>query len=178
MQTLKLKPSMQNISNNLKASLYFDDIRETKVRREQGFTLQQFHYECSRKRNDIGMPYGPTQTTILQLQIKSLPDRYLKEIYKRLNEHTESCFSIVFNSSFRTDVGENTLSDYDSGLIVTGYAISVDEAFGASHPETAIFPSGERKKNADLMMTSIRLLTKSITYIGSDSYQKKLYINF
>ena len=63
MQTLKLKPSMQNISNNLKASFYFDDIRETKVRREQGFTLQQFHYECSRKRNDIGMPYGPTQTT-------------------------------------------------------------------------------------------------------------------
>ena len=80
---------MQNISNNLKASFYFDDIRETKVRREQGFTLQQFHYECSRKRNDIGMPYGPTQTTILQLQIKSLPDRYLKEIYKRLNEHTD-----------------------------------------------------------------------------------------
>lgn len=178
MQTLKLKPSMQNISNNLKAYLYFDDIRETKVRREQGFTLQQFHYECSRKRNDIGMPYGPTQTTILQLQIKSLPDRYLKELYKRLNEHTESCFSIVFNASFRTDEGENTLSDYDSGLIVTGYAISVDEAFGASHPETAIFPSGERKKNTDLMMTSIRLLTKSITYIGSDSYQKKLYINF
>ena len=64
---------MQNISNNQKASLYFDDIRETKVKREQGFTLQQFHYECARKRNDRGMPYGPTQTTILQLQIKSLP---------------------------------------------------------------------------------------------------------
>ena len=169
---------MQNISNYLKATLFFDNIHETSVRREQGFTLQQFHYECTRKRNDIGMPYGPTQTTILQLQIKSLPDGYLKEIYKRMNEHTESCVSIVFNASFRTDEGENTLSDYDSGLIVTGYAISVDEAFGASHPATTTFPSEEGEKNIDLMMTSIRLLTKSITYIGSDSYQKKLYINF
>lgn len=169
---------MQNISNNQKASLYFDDIRETKVKREQGFTLQQFHYECARKRNDRGMPYGPTQTTILQFQIKSLPDGYLKEIYKRLDEHTESCFSIVFNATFRTDEGENTLSDYDSGLVVTGYVISVDEAFGISRPEPAVFPSEEGEKKADLMMTSIRLLTQSITYIGSDSYQKALYINF
>lgn len=169
---------MQNISNNQKASLYFDDIRETKVKREQGFTLQQFHYECARKRNDRGMPYGPTQTTTLQLQIKSLPDGYLKEIYKRLDEHTESCFSIVFNATFRTDEGENTLSDYDSGLVVTGYVISIDEVFGASHPETSPFFSEEEEENANLMMTGIRLLTKSITYIGSDSYQKKLYINF
>ena len=159
---------MQNISNNQKASLYFDDIRETKVKREQGFTLQQFHYECARKRNDRGMPYGPTQTTTLQLQIKSLP----------LDEHTESCFSIVFNATFRTDEGENTLSDYDSGLIVTGYIISVDEVFGASHPETSPFFSEEGEENVNLMMTGIRLLTKSITYIGSDSYQKELYINF
>lgn len=170
---------MQNISNYLKATLFFDNIHETRVKREQGFTLQQFHYECVRKRNDIGMPYGPTQTTILQLQIKSLPDGYLKEIYKRLNEHTESCFSIVFNATFRTDeYGENTLDDYDSGLVVTGYAISVDEAFGISRPEPTVFPSEEGEKTADLMMTSIRLLTQSITYIGSDSYQKILYINF
>ena len=78
------------------------------------------------------LPNGPTQTTTLQLQIKSLPDGYLKEIYKRLDEHTESCFSIVFNATFRTDEGENTLSDYDSGLVVTGYVISVDEVFGVS----------------------------------------------
>ena len=123
------------------------------------------------------MPYGPTQTTTLQLQIKSLPDGYLKEIYKRLDEHTESCFSIVFNATFRTDEGENTFSDYDSGLVVTGYVISVDEVFDVSHPETSPFFS-EEEENANLMMTGIRLLTKSITYIGSDSYQKKLYINF
>lgn len=87
---------MQNISNYLKATLFFDNIHETSVRREQGFTLQQFHYECTRKRNDIGMPYGPTQTTILQLQIKSLPDGYLKEIYKRMNELLLNRFQRIF----------------------------------------------------------------------------------
>lgn len=168
---------MQNISNYLKATLFFDDINETKVKKEDSFTIQQFHYECTRKRNNTGMPYGPTMTTLLQIEIKSLPNGYLKELYKRLDEQTESQFSVVFNATFRTDdYGENMLSDYDSGLIITGYVISVDETFGIwSEPET-VLPQEER--TADLMMTNIKLLTKSITYIGCDSYQKRLYINF
>lgn len=169
---------MQNTSNNIKASLFLDDIRETQVKREQGFTLQRFHYESTRKRDEKGMPYGPSQTTILRLLIKSLPDGYLKELYKRLREHSESCFSIVFNAVLRTDEEENTLTDFDSGLIVTGYTISVDESFGTPLHEQAITASGKEEKDTDLMMTDISLLTKSITYIGSDSYQKELHINF
>lgn len=170
---------MQSILNYLKATLFFDDINETTVRREQGFTLQQFHYECSRKRNDIGMPYGPTMTTILQVQIKSLPDGYLKDLYKCLGEHTESRFSIVFNATFRIDeYGQNTLSDYDSGMIVTGYVISVDEDFGASQFEASILFPEKGEKTVDLMMVSIRLLTKTITYIDSDRGSRKLCINF
>ena len=94
---------MQNISNYIKATLFFDDFSEINVKKEQGFTLQQFNYECSRKRNNMGMPYGPTQTTVLKFLIKSLPDGYLKEVYKRLDENTDSSFSIVFNAAFRSD---------------------------------------------------------------------------
>ena len=131
---------MQNTSNNIKASLFLDDIRETQVKREQGFTLQRFHYESTRKRDEKGMPYGPPQTTILRLLIKSLPDGYLKELYKRLREHSESCFSIVFNAVLRTDEEENTLTDFDSGLIVTGYTISVDGVEGVKR-SVAMLPS-------------------------------------
>lgn len=116
-------------------------------------------------------------TTLLQIEIKSLPNGYLKELYKRLDEQTESQFSVVFNATFRTDdYGENMLSDYDSGLIITGYVISVDETFGIWSEPEAVLPQEER--TTDLMMTNIKLLTKSITYIGCDSYQKRLYINF
>ena len=162
---------MQNISNYIKATLFFDDFSEVKVKKEQGFTLQQFNYECSRKRNNMGMPYGPTRTTILRFLIKSLPDGYLKEIYKRLDENADSSFSIVFNATFRMDEnGENTLNDYDSALIITGFVISVDESYGED-PQTS-------KATANLMMTDVGFLTKSITYVGSDNYKKRLYINY
>lgn len=162
---------MQNTSNYIKATLFFEDINEVKVKKEQGFTLQQFNYECSRKRNNMGMPYGPTRTTILRFLIKSLPDGYLKEIYKRLDENADSSFSIVFNATFRMDEnGENTLNDYDSALIITGFVISVDESYGED-PQTS-------KATANLMMTDVGFLTKSITYVGSDNYKKRLYINY
>lgn len=162
---------MRNISNYIKATLFFDDFSEVKVKKEQGFTLQQFNYECSRKRNNMGMPYGPTRTTILRFLIKSLPDGYLKEIYKRLDENADSSFSIVFNATFRMDEnGENTLNDYDSALIITGFVISVDESHGED-PQTS-------KATANLMMTDVGFLTKSITYVGSDNYKKRLYINY
>lgn len=162
---------MRNISNYIKATLFFDDFSEVKVKKEQGFTLQQFNYECSRKRNNMGMPYGPTRTTILRFLIKSLPDGYLKEIYKRLDENADSSFSIVFNATFRMDEnGENTLNDYDSALIITGFVISVDESYGED-PQTS-------KATANLMITDVGFLTKSITYVGSDNYKKRLYINY
>lgn len=162
---------MRNISNYIKATLFFDDFSEVKVKKEQGFTMQQFNYECSRKRNNMGMPYGPTRTTILRFLIKSLPDGYLKEIYKRLDENADSSFSIVFNATFRMDEnGENTLNDYDSALIITGFVISVDESYGED-PQTS-------KATANLMMTDVGFLTKSITYVGSDNYKKRLYINY
>lgn len=170
---------MRNISNYIKATLFFDDFSEVKVKKEQGFTLQQFNYECSRKRNNMGMPYGPTQTTVLRFLIKSLPDGYLKEIYKRLDENTDSSFSIVFNATFRMDEnGENTLSDYDSALIITGFVISVDESYGDNRPETITPSPKEEETTADLMMTDVGFLTKSITYIGSENYKKRLHINY
>lgn len=165
---------MQNISNYIKATLFFDDINEVKVKKEQGFTLQQFNYECSRKRNNMGMPYGPTGTAIIRLQIKSLPDGYLKEIYKRLDENTDSSFSIVFNSTFQMDEnGDYMLSDYDSALVITGFIVSINESYGNSNP---IFIEGEI--NSNLMMTDVEFLAKSITYAGSSNRETILNINF
>lgn len=165
---------MQNISNYIKATLFFDNINEVKVKKEQGFTLQQFNYECSRKRNNMGMPYGPTGTAIIRLQIKSLPDGYLKEIYKRLDENTDSSFSIVFNSTFQMDEnGDYMLSDYDSALVITGFIVSINESYGNSKP---IFIEGEI--NSNLMMTDVEFLAKSITYAGSSNRETILNINF
>ena len=119
------------------------------------------------------MPYGPTRTTVLRLLIKSLPDGSLKEIYKRLDEYVDSSFSIVFNATFRMDEnGENTLSDYDSALVITGFVVSISEFYGER------LQTVKEETTTDLMMTDIEFLTKSITYIGSENYKKKLHINY
>ena len=74
--------------------------------------------------------------------------------------------------------GENTLSDYDSALIITGFVISVDESYGDNRPETITPSPKEEETTADLMMTDVGFLTKSITYIGSENYKKRLHINY
>lgn len=91
---------MKSISNYTKASLFLEDITDptVTVKREQGFTVQRFDYECSRKRNTFGLPYGPSLMTTLRLTIKSLPDGHLKSLYKRMAENDPAPFSIVFNA--------------------------------------------------------------------------------
>ena len=87
---------MKSISNYTKASLFLEDITDptVTVKREQGFTVQRFDYECSRKRNTFGLPYGPSLKTTLRLTIKSLPDGHLKSLYKRMAEMTLHLFPL------------------------------------------------------------------------------------
>lgn len=172
---------MRNISNYIKATLFFNDITDptVTVKREQCFTLQQFDYECSRMRNAMGMPYGPTQMTVLRFSIKSLPDGCQKEFYRRLSGYSTSSFSIVFNATFKT--GENlecVLGDYDSAMVVTGFVIDIDESFDTANTPAASLPNGGGQQEADLMMTRIGVLLHSIAYIGNNNYKKTLYINY
>ncbi len=172
---------MQHSSNYTKASFFFHDISDSTftAKREQSFTLQQFSYECSRKRNSRGEPYGPTLASILRFTLKSLPDGYLKEFYQRLTENTVSCFSIVSNAVFQSNGFENNvLSDYDSALVVTGQVVDIDEAYhtedACKHPGT----NGKNEVNQDLMMITVDFLLQSITYIGSNNYKKELPIHY
>lgn len=149
------------------------------AKKERCFTLQHFGYECSRQRNTMGEPYGPTLALPLHFTIKSLPDGYLKELYQRLTENGTSVFSVVFNAAFRIDEnGDNVLSDYDSALIVSGAVVGVSENYDAIEIKGQSSLKQKRATTADLMMTTVELLLQSIVYVGNNGYQKKLYINY
>ncbi len=165
---------MSTIPTYTKASVFFGDITDTtvSVTKEDGFTLQQFGYECSRQRDMLGMPYGPTLMSVLRMTVKTLPDGYLKELYKRLTEQSVSSFSIVFNASFRQEP-DHVLDDYDQALVVTGFVIDVGEDYHSFEPQ-----DWRSSASSSLMMTHIEFLLQSITYMGTNSYQKKLYINY
>lgn len=172
---------MRNVSNYKRASLFFNDITDSTVtaKKEQSFTLQHFGYECSRQRNTMGEPYGPTLAMPLHFTIKSLPDGYLKELYQRLKEKDASVFSVVFNATFRTDEnGDDILDDYDSALIVSGTVVGVNENYDTLEIGEQRLHKPERATTVDLMMTTVELLLQSIVYVGNNGYQKKLYINY
>ena len=75
---------MSNLSNNTKASLFLDDITSgITPSKDKSYTVQSFNYRCERKRNTMGMPYGPTGKTYLRFSVKTLPDGHLKDLYNR-----------------------------------------------------------------------------------------------
>lgn len=171
---------MKSISNYTKASLFLEDITDPTitVKREQGFTVQRFDYECSRKRNTFGLPYGPSLMTTLCLTIKSLPDGHLKSLYKRMAENDPAPFSIVFNATFNRDEERgNVLSDYDNALVVMGTVLTINEIYGDT-PLTAGDSIDEGASPNELMMTNVEVLLQSIQYIGSSNYRKELYVNY
>lgn len=161
---------MSNISNNTKATLFLYDITSGVVpSKDKSYTVQSFDYRCERKRNTMGMPYGPTGKTSLRFCIKTLPDGYLKELYNRIHDHTPSSLSFVFNATFE-EGPDGQLAEYETGMVVEGYVVNISEAFGHLLEDTADKDS--------LMLTSVEFLVGAITYMGSDNNRKTLYINF
>ncbi len=159
---------MSNLSNNTKASLFFDDITSGIIlTKDKSRTVQSFHYRCERKRNAMGMPYGPTAKTYLRFSVKTLPDGHLKDLYNRMYETVPSAFSFVFNATFDPD---DQLSDYDTALVVEGFITSVDEVYEGLSTETT--------DAKGLMLTNVEFLAKSISYMGSGNKKKSLNIHF
>lgn len=185
---------MGNYSHYTKAIVFFKDITEktTSVIKGEGFTLQTFSYECSRKRNTKGMPYGPTQSTIMRFSLKSLPDLYLQELYRRLKENTASAFTIVFNASFlekkiETPASGNAegsitavvLSDYDNAMVVKGMVVDINEDYDGSSLYTTYDNRPDEDASKDLMTTKVEFLLQSIDYLGSNNViNKQLPINY
>lgn len=172
---------MKNMSNCTKASFFFYDITDPTVtaKKEQSLTLQRFEYECSRNRNTEGMPYGPTLASMLRFTLKSLPDGYLKEFYRRLGDHDVSCFSIVLDAVFQNNGQEdNVLSDYGGALVVTGQIVDIDETYQTYDSDRLREGKAAGESDHDLMVITVEFLLQSITYVGNNNYQKKLPINY
>lgn len=149
---------MEITSNHIKALLFLEDITEgIPISQDDCFTIQHFNYNCSRQRDSTKMPNGPTGTTVLRFVIKSLPEEGGKTFYQRLTESTAYPFSFVFNATFDAN---KRLCDYEDAMVISGYIINIEEAFGnyTSDPD-----------KTDRMLMSVDVLLRSITYIGKKS---------
>ena len=150
------------MSRQLKAVMFLEDISEgIPARQENGFTIQHFEYSCFRSRDKAGMPYGPSNASLMQITLRTISSDGYKELYQRLNSMEQYAFSLIFNASYNDS---RILQDYEDAMIANGYVVEIEELFDTS----------DIQHNG--MTLNMKILLHSLDYIGS-KMEKRLFVN-
>ena len=157
---------MATLSNELRAVIVQDNFLDNpkNVMKEKCLVLQNFSYECERMRNNSSDVYGASKPVILKFTIRVNSPSHAKELYQRLALNGHNDFSILFNVTFDAN---QRLSDYEDGMVVNGYVVSVEENFSTGRNMT-----GEDEQ----ILLNVRILTRSVTYLGRENHFKNTFI--
>jgi hypothetical protein len=155
------------LSNQLKAILVTEDITEPGVNvwQDNCFIVQHFHYECRRKRNVAGEPYGDTVPSYLFFTVKVVSEGNSKVFFERMRGHDTFRYSFLFNASFNSMRG---LSEYQDALVASGYLVDLEELY-----ESAPDGSGV----SDQMLIRAKLLLSNLAYVGQESILRLMITN-
>ena len=149
-------------SNKANAIVYLGDFIKTgyNVLNEDCLTVVSYNYNCKRSRNSTGVPYGPTHSSIFEMQIRNFSDKYEASILNHMKGNMATDFSIALSPIF--DNADRIRDFYDS-FVVRGYVVDVNEIY--SDQENDSSQIGQR-------IMQIRILICEITYVGSISNLK------
>lgn len=157
------------MSTNSKALFFPEDMQEVhQVRQDKCLVVQRFRYKCSRVRTKRGIPYGPTQCSVLQVVLRTTPDT--KFYYAQLQSNIPHKYSFLFNTTFDEN---KVIKDYDAAMVITGYVVDIEEVFDAS--QRVFYSSNkadERASESEQMLISISILLNDITYLGKNKNQE------
>lgn len=145
-------------SNELKAIVVPEDFLENprNVLKENCLVVQHFDYVCEHRRNATGEVYGPTEPVMLKFTIRINSPRHAKVFYSNLLNNAPFNYSFLFNATFNAN---QRLANYEDGMVVNGYVVSVEENYSANKGVT-----GEEEQ----ILLDVTLLTRSVTYVGRE----------
>ncbi len=157
------------MSTNSKALFFPDDLQEVhQVRQDKCLTIQHFGYKCNRERTERGIPYGPTQSSVLQVVLRTTPNT--KFYYNQLQNNLPHKYSFLFNTTFDEN---KVIKDYDAAMVIVGYVVDIEEVFDASQ---RVFYSQKGNtmnlNDNEQMLISISILLNDIIYIGKNKNQE------
>lgn len=155
------------ILNQLKALLVLEDITEQglDVRQNNSFTVQHFSYTCCRRRNDSGIPYGPTLPAYLDFTVKVVSGNNGKAFFERMQTNETFPYSFLFNANFTT---MHHLAEYEDAMVASGYIVDVEEDL-----ESVPVPDGTTEQ----MLIHVRLLISNLAYLGKERTLKLMITN-
>ena len=151
-----LKPFMSSMSNELKAVVVLENVIDNpkNVLKENSLTVQKFDYDCVRKRNESGEIYGGINPVKLSFTVRVENPRHAMMFFKGLATNETMSLSFLFNVTYNSF---QRMSDYEDGMVVTGYLVSAEEVF-KTEPSSA-------DQNQQLLL-DVKMLVKSVTYLG------------
>ncbi len=147
-------------SNELKAVVYADNVLDNPVGvlRDHCITVQHFDYSCVLKRNDSHRVYGSSEGVTLNFTIRINAPEQARVFYRRLLESGHYMFSFLFNATYNAF---DRLSDYDDGMVVDGYVVHLEEKYKTGKTDDGA---------SDQMLLEVKLLLRSITYLGVENH--------
>lgn len=145
-------------SNELKALVVPENFLDNpmNVLKENCLTVQHFDYECDHKRNDSDEVYGPTEPVILRFSVRVNSPAHARVFYKSLVSNSYFNFSFLFNTTFNAN---QRIADYEDGMVVNGYVVSVEENFNSAANQ-----NGEDEQ----ILLDVTLLVRSVIYLGRE----------
>lgn len=154
------------VSSELKAVLVMDDFLDNpmSVLKENCLTLQHFSYESEHDRKINGTTYGQSRPTILNIVVRVTHPRHAKTFYHEMAARGHYHFSILFNVKFG-DSGR--IASHENGMVADGYIVRIEEAY-----TTGKNPKGEDEQ----MLLNVKILLRSITYIGEQQNHQSVYV--
>lgn len=146
-------------SNYLKVVFSPEDLCEMSdaILRSNCFTVQHFHYESKRRRdNDSGIDIHAEESTLMDITIRINEPDCGKQLLQHMQDSEQHSYALLFNATFKPT---GRLDDYDDALMATGYIINIEEVF-----ETA-----QQNGQQEQMLMHIHLLLNTITFIGKEN---------
>ena len=153
-------------SNELKAVVVMENFLENplNVMKENCMTVQHFNYECEHKRNEAGEIYGAINPVMLEFTVRVNSPRQARAFYKELVSNEHSNYSFLFNVTYNEN---QRLNSYEDGMVVNGYIVHIEENY-----TTAAQQDGSNTQ----IELSVKLLSRSVTYLGADNNYKSIFI--
>ena len=157
---------MATLSNELKAVLFRENFLDNpkNVLKENCLVIQNFSYECERMRNNSSDVYGASKPVILKFSIRVNSPSHAREIYQRLALNGHFDYSILFNVTYDANL---RLKDYDDGMVVNGYVVSVEEQYSSLQDDKGVDKQ---------MLLEVKLLVRSTLYMGREEQNNLLSV--
>jgi hypothetical protein len=149
---------MATLSNELKAVLFRENFLDNprNVLKENCLVIQNFSYECERMRNNSSDVYGASKPVILSFTIRVNSPLHARELYRRLALNGHYDYSILFNVTYDAN---QRLKDFEDGMVVNGYVVSVEENYSAGKNVT-----GEDEQ----ILLDVTIMVRRVTYLGRE----------